>query len=129
MEIKKLNDKMSEIIEAIGGNEVSNGMQAPKPGDIKVKDMVVMPARDQENTDGSKTHINSWVRVDFEEGGSLSLRSLLISPDITWDNKGTQDLRIKALATADKLTFTHSESKTSKAGNPYKVAHVLPITL
>jgi hypothetical protein len=129
MEIKKLNDKMESIIEAIGGNEVSNGMSAPKAGNIKVKDMVVMPARDQQNADGSVTHINSWVRVDFEEGGSLSLRSLLISPDITWDNKGTQDLRIKALAASDKLTFTHSESKTSKAGNPYKVAHVMPITL
>ena len=129
MEIKNLEKKIDAIVEAIGGNEVSNGMAAPKPGEVKVKDMTVVPARDQENADGSITHINSWVRVDFEQGGSLSLRSLLISPDITWDNKGTQDLRIKALATADKLVFTHSESKTSKAGNPYKVAHVMPITL
>ena len=129
MKATELTDnKMNEIIGIIG-NEVSNGMQAPKAGPVEVKNLVPVPARDQVNADGSQTHINAWVRVDFKDGGSLSLRSLLISPDITWDNKPTQTERIKALATTDKLSFTYSESKTSKTGNPYKVAHVIPVTL
>lgn len=129
MKIDKLTDKKMESIINIIGNEVSNGMTAPKAGPVVVKDLVPVPERDQSNADGSVTHINAWVRVDFEGGGSLSLRSLLISPDITWENKPKQDERIKALATTDKLSFTYSESKTSKTGNPYKVAHVIPITL
>jgi len=127
MEIKNLEKKIDAIIGVVG-NEVSSSFKAPSTGNVTVKDMSVVEGRDQQNADGTTTHIREWVRVDFNEGGSLSLRSLLISPDITWNNKPTQTDRVKALATA-KLFYTHSESKTSKAGNPYKVAHVTPITL
>ena len=132
--MKKLNKNEMESIIAVIGNEVSNGFTSPKYGLLGIKAMEPVPARDQQNSDGTVTHINAWVRVDFEDeagapAGSASLRSVLISPDITWKPEwDNQEKRINALAEA-KLTFTHMESKTSKSGNPYKVCHFAPISL
>lgn len=121
-------EELNSIIEIIG-NEVSNGFTAPKAGVVTIKSMTPVGARDQTDAKGVTTHINPWVRVDFNEGGSASLRSILISPDITWNDKPTQSDRVQAL-TGAKLTFTYMESRESKnTGNPYKVAHFVPQTL
>jgi hypothetical protein len=72
---------------------------------------------------------NPWVRVDFEQGGMLSLNGILRSPDITWDGLNTNTERIKALCATKDLQFTHQESLTSRAGQPYKRNHFVPITL
>lgn len=135
--MKNLTEKQIEVIvAAIGGNEVRNAFTALQAGEVKLDNLTVIEASDQTNADGTVTHINEWVRADFvrvtdnQPAGSASLRSILISPDIKWDNKNTQTDRIKALVGADKLTFTYMEARTSKStGNPYKVAHFVPQTL
>lgn len=119
-EIKK--ELMTEILEVVG-KDTSGQFTSPKPGEVTIKDMRVMPERNQ--PDGTK--INAWVRVDFEPAGSCSLRSLLISPEITWTSD-QQEQRINKLASA-KLEWQFIEPRMSKANNPYKVAHVKPITL
>lgn len=127
--MKKLNKEQLDSILEIVGNEVSTGFTSPKSGTVTVKAMTPVGAQDRTDAQGNLVHINPWVRVDFNEGGSASLRSILISPDITWDNKPTQGDRVQALAEAS-LTFTYMESKVAKtSGNPYKVAHFVPQTL
>lgn len=135
--MKKLDEKdIKVIVAAIGGDEVRNAFTALQAGEVKLDNLTVVPASDQPNGEGGTTHINEWVRADFvratdnQPAGSASLRSILISPDIKWDNKNTQTDRIKALIGAEKMTFTYMEARTSKStGNPYKVAHFVPQTL
>lgn len=124
-------EQMKSIIETIGGNEVSNGFAPLQRGVIKLENLTVVPPRDL--PDGG--HINAWVRADFVTkdnvpAGSASLRSILISPDITWkDENNSQEKRINALTSAE-LTFTNMEAKVAKTSKlPYKVAHFLPVTL
>lgn len=128
--MKNLTKEELNSIIAIIGNEVSNGFTAPKAGEVTIKSMTPIGERDQTDAKGVVTHINAWVRVDFNEGGSASLRSILISPDITWkEENNSQEKRIQAL-TGAKLTFTYMEKRESKnTGNPYKVAHFVPQTL
>ena len=122
--MEKLEGKELEDVLAVVGRETSGSFTQPTAGPVKVKKLTVIPERDQ--ADG--THINAWVRVDFETGGSCSLRSLLISPNIKWKSDKQED-RINALITSDALEWQFIEPRVSKAGNPYKVAHVKDITL
>lgn len=121
--MKKLDETQMQAILKVVGTDTAGQFTSPKAGEVTVENMTIVPERDM--PDGTK--INSWVRVDFKPAGSCSLRSLLISPDITWTSD-KQDARINALAGA-KLEWQFIEPRTSKAGNPYKVAHVKPITL
>ena len=68
----------------------------------------------------------SWARVTFSDGGVLSLRGVLQSPDMAsfWKNAKTDD-RINQLTDA-KLMFLAKEAKTSKTGSPYNVIHIIP---
>ena len=124
------NDELNAIIEAIGGNEPSTSASLPQAGiPLTVKDMKPqdgVPRRDdQGRLTGEKS--NPWVRVEFEQGGVLSLNGILRSPDLKWEGLDTNADRIKALC-AGKLTFTHQESLTSRAGQPYKRNHFVPQT-
>lgn len=67
-----------------------------------------------------------WAKVTFSDGGVLSLRGVLQSPDMTafWKNANTDD-RINQLTDA-KLMFLAKEAKTSKTGSPYNVIHIIP---
>ena len=124
---KLTQDEMKKILEVVG-EETSGSFTQPKAGAVEIKKLTVIGARDQTDKDGNVTHINAWVRVDFKQGGSCSLRSLLISPNITWTSDKQAD-RIEALRAAKNLEWQFIEPRTSKAGNPYKVAHVKDITL
>ena len=69
-----------------------------------------------------------WARATFEDGGILSCRSILLSPDVTYkDGVTSTESKLKALASA-KLTFLYVEERTSKrTGNKYKVSHFVPV--
>lgn len=128
--MKTLSNDEIQKITAIIGEEPSSSVSLPKAGKITVKAMSIQPGVPQRNDKGELTGVvsNQWVRVDFNEGGSLSLNGILRSPDITWDGLDKNADRIKALCTAE-LTFTHQESLTSRAGQPYKRNHFVPITI
>ena len=128
--MKTLNQKeIADIIAAIG-DEPSTSTSLPKAGvELTVKDMKVQAGIDLRDENGALTgeKSNPWVRVDFEQGGSLSLNGILRSPDITWEGLDNNTERIKAIC-AGKLVFTHQESLTSRAGRPYKRNHFIPQT-
>lgn len=128
--MKTLSDDEIQKITAIVGEEPSSSVSLPKAGKITVKAMSIQPGVPQRNDKGELTGEVSkqWVRVDFNEGGSLSLNGILRSPDITWNGLDNNKDRIKALCTAE-LTFTHQESLTSRAGQPYKRNHFVPQTI
>ena len=120
------NDEVKKLTDVIG-EEPSSSVSLPKAGKITVKAMTIQPGVPQTNEKGELTGVVSkqWVRVDFNEGGSLSLNGILRSPDLTWEGLDKNADRIKALCTAE-LTFTHQESLTSRAGQPYKRNHFVP---
>lgn len=128
--MKALSNDEIQKITAIVGEEPSSSVSLPKAGKITVKAMSIQPGVPQRNEKGELTGVvsNQWVRVDFNEGGSLSLNGILRSPDITWNGLDKNADRIKALCTAE-LTFTHQEALTSRAGQPYKRNHFVPITI
>ena len=128
--MKTLSNDEIQKITAIVGEEPSSSVSLPKAGKITVKAMSIQPGVPQRNDKGELTGVvsNQWVRVDFNEGGSLSLNGILRSPDITWNGLDKNADRIKALCTAE-LTFTHQEALTSRAGQPYKRNHFVPITI
>lgn len=122
-------NELDAIIAAIG-NEPSSTTSLPKAGEkLTVKDMKVQDGIDLRDANGQLTgeKSNPWVRVDFEQGGSLSLNGILRSPELTWDGLNDNTERIKALC-AGELIFTHQESLTSRAGRPYKRNHFIPQT-
>ena len=128
--MKTLNQKEIDAIIAAIGNEPSASTSLPKAGEaLTVKDMKVQAGIDLRDENGVLTgeKSNPWVRVDFEQGGSLSLNGILRSPDLTWDGLDNNTERIKALC-AGELVFTHQESLTSRAGRPYKRNHFIPQT-
>lgn len=128
--MKTLSQNEIDAIIAAIGNEPSTSTSLPKAGEeLTVKDMKVQPGIDLRDENGVLTgeKSNSWVRVDFEQGGSLSLNGILRSPDLTWDGLNDNTERIKALC-AGKLLFTYQESLTSRAGRPYKRNHFVPQT-
>lgn len=128
--MKTLSDDKIKELTAIVGEEPSSSVSLPKAGKITVKAMTVQPGVPQRNDKGELTGEVSkqWVRVDFNEGGALSLNGILRSPDLTWNGLDKNADRIKALCTAE-LTFTHQESLTSRAGQPYKRNHFVPQTI
>ena len=125
------NDQLTAIVTAIGGDQPSQAASLPPAGvPLTVKDMTPqegVPQRDEKGTLTGEVS-NPWVRVEFEEGGVLSLNGILRSPDIKWEGLDTNTERIKAIC-ANKLTFMYQESLTSRAGAPYKRNHFVPITL
>ena len=126
--MKTLNQNEIEAIIAAIGNEPSTSTSLPKAGEkLTVKDMKVQAGIDLRDENGTLTgeKSNPWVRVDFEQGGSLSLNGILRSPDLTWIGLDNNTERIKALC-AGELVFTHQESLTSRAGRPYKRNHFIP---
>ena len=128
--MKTLNQNEIDAIIAAIGNEPSTTTSLPKAGDhLTIKDMKVQPGIDLTDENGVLTGEKSkpWVKVDFEQGGSLSLNGILRSPDLTWDGLDNNTERIKALC-AGELVFTHQESLTSRQGRPYKRNHFIPQT-
>lgn len=128
--MKTLSDEKIKELTDIVGEEPSTATRVPNAGKLTVKAMTVQPGVPQRNDKGELTGevSNKWVRVDFNEGGSLSLNGILRSPDLTWNGLDNNKDRIKALCTAE-LTFTHQESLTSRAGQPYKRNHFVPQTI
>jgi len=128
--MKTLSDDEIKKITAIVGEEPSTATRVPNAGKLTVKAMSIQPGVPQRNEKNELTGVVSkeWVRVDFNEGGSLSLNGVLRSPDLIWNGLDNNKDRIKALCTAE-LTFTHQEAKTSRAGLPYKVNHFVPQTI
>lgn len=128
--MKTLSDDKIKELTAIVGEEPSSSVSLPKAGKITVKAMSIQPGVPQRNDKGELTGEVSkqWVRVDFNEGGSLSLNGILRSPDLNWNGLDKNADRIKALCSAE-LTFTHQESLTSRAGQPYKRNHFVPQTI
>lgn len=128
--MKTLSKNEIDAIIAAIGNEPSSTTSLPKAGEkLTVKDMKVQDGIDLRDANGQLTgeKSNPWVRVDFEQGGSLSLNGILRSPELTWDGLNDNTERIKALC-AGELIFTHQESLTSRAGRPYKRNHFIPQT-
>ena len=128
--MKTLSKNEIDAIIAAIGNEPSSSTSLPKAGDhLTIKDMKVQAGIDLRDANGVLTgeKSNPWVRVDFEQGGSLSLNGILRSPDLTWEGLNDNTERIKALC-AGELVFTHQESLTSRAGRPYKRNHFIPQT-
>lgn len=125
--MKALSNEEIQKITAIVGEEPSTATRVPSAGKLTVKAMSIQPGVQQRDEKGELTGVvsNQWVRVDFNEGGSLSLNGILRSPDLTWEGLDKNADRIKALCTAE-LTFTHQESLTSRAGQPYKRNHFVP---
>jgi len=122
-------NEIDAIIAAIG-DEPSTTTSLPKAGEpLTVKSMKVQEGIDLTDNNGVLTGEKSrpWVKVDFEQGGSLSLNGILRSPDLTWDGLNSNRDRIKALC-AGKLVFTYQESLTSRQGRPYKRNHFIPQT-
>ena len=125
------NSQAQEFVNAIfEGNDVPNELnRLPQAGiPLGIVKMEKKPwATRKEN--GEIDRQGNWVAVTFDDGGVLSLRGILQSPDITWDAEcKTQSDRIMALGSA-KLTYTYQESLVSKAGNPYKRTHFAKTTV
>lgn len=128
--MKTLNQKEIDAIIAAIGNEPSSSTSLPQAGKpLTVKNMTVQDGIDLTDANGVLTGEKSkpWVRVDFEQGGTLSLNGILRSPDLTWEGLDNNTERIKAIC-AGELVFTHQESLTSRAGRPYKRNHFIPQT-
>lgn len=124
------NDELKAIVNAIGGDTPSSTASLPQAGiPLTIKDMKPQEGVPQRDANGALTGevSNPWVRVEFEEGGVLSLNGILRSPDLKWEGLNTNQDRIKALC-AGKLVFTHQEERTSRAGAPYKRNHFVPQT-
>lgn len=123
-------NELTAIVAAIGGDTPSTAASLPQAGvELTIKSMTTqdgVPQRDdQGRLTGEKS--NPWVRVEFDQGGVLSLNGILRSPDLKWEGLDTNTDRIKALCVG-KLVFTHQESLTSRAGQPYKRNHFVPQT-
>lgn len=129
--MKTLNqNELAAIVAAIGGDVPSSAASLPKAGvELTVKNMTPQDGVPQRDDKGRLTgeKSNPWVRVEFEQGGVLSLNGILRSPDLTWEGLDTNTDRIKAICSG-KLIFTHQESLTSRAGAPYKRNHFVPQT-
>ena len=123
-------NEMNAIVKAIGGDQPTSTASLPQAGiPLTIKDMKPQEGVPQRDANGALTGevSNPWVRVEFNEGGVLSLNGILRSPDLKWEGLDTNSDRIKALC-AGKLVFTHQESLTSRAGAPYKRNHFVPQT-
>ena len=110
---------------AFGGNDTPSSITKLPQSGVPLKITGMKPDTWEIREDGEVKRSGDWVRVTFEDGGVLSLRGILQSPDLSWaEGLNTNTQRIKAL-TADglALTFTHQESLISKSGNPYKRTH------
>ena len=129
--MKTFNDEeLNAIVNAIGGDTPSSTATLPQAGiPLTIKDMKPQAGIPQRDANGALTGetSNPWVRVEFNEGGILSLNGILRSPDIKWEGLNTNKDRIKALC-AGQLVFTHQEEKTSRANTPYKLNHFVPQT-
>ena len=124
------NDELKAIVKAIGGDQPSSTASLPQAGiPLTVKSMTPQEGVPQRDEKGALTGevSNPWVRVEFNEGGVLSLNGILRSPDLKWEGLDTNSDRIKAIC-AGTLVFTHQESLTSRAGAPYKRNHFVPQT-
>lgn len=122
------NEELNAIVKAIGGDQPSSTASLPQAGiPLTIKDMKPQEGVPQRDANGALTGevSNPWVRVEFNEGGVLSLNGILRSPDLKWEGLDTNSDRIKALC-AGTLVFTHQESLTSRAGAPYKRNHFVP---
>lgn len=121
-------NELKAIVNAIGGDQPTSTATLPQAGiPLTIKDMKPQEGVPQRDANGALTGevSNPWVRVEFNEGGVLSLNGILRSPDLKWDGLNTNTDRIKALC-AGTLVFTHQESLTSRAGAPYKRNHFVP---
>ena len=129
--MKTFNEnELNAIVNAIGGDTPSSTASLPQAGiPLTIKDMKPQAGVPQRDANGALTGevSNPWVRVEFNEGGVLSLNGILRSPDFKWEGLNTNKDRIKALC-AGTLVFTHQESLTSRAGAPYKRNHFVPQT-
>lgn len=124
------NEELKAIVNAIGGDTPSSTASLPQAGiPLTIKEMKPQEGVPQRDANGALTGevSNPWVRVEFEQGGVLSLNGILRSPDIKWEGLDSNTDRIKALC-AGQLVFTHQESLTSRAGAPYKRNHFVPQT-
>lgn len=122
------NEELNAIVKAIGGDTPSSTASLPQAGiPLTIKDMKPQEGVPQRDASGALTGevSNPWVRVEFNEGGVLSLNGILRSPDLKWEGLDSNTDRIKALC-AGTLVFTHQESLTSRAGAPYKRNHFVP---
>lgn len=122
------NEELNAIVKAIGGDTPSSTASLPQAGiPLTIKDMKPQEGVPQRDANGALTGevSNPWVRVEFNEGGVLSLNGILRSPDLKWEGLDSNTDRIKALC-AGTLVFTHQESLTSRAGAPYKRNHFVP---
>lgn len=122
------DDELKAIVNAIGGDQPTSTASLPQAGiPLTIKDMKPQDGVPQRDANGALTGevSNPWVRVEFNEGGVLSLNGILRSPDLKWEGLNTNSDRIKALC-AGTLVFTHQESLTSRAGAPYKRNHFVP---
>ena len=128
------NDEIAKITKIVGEDPSTTAQVPPVGTPLTVKNISVqegIPLRDENGVENGKFS-NPWVRVDFNEGGMLSLAGILRSPDIKWNGLDKNADRIQALCSLkadDKFMFTHQEPKTSRLGQPYKVNHFVPVSI
>lgn len=130
--MKKIeNAQAQEFVKVIfDGNDVPNSLnRLPASGVAQGITKMETKKWEVRGDNGEVTRNGEWVAVTFDDGGVLSLRGILQSPDIEWGAEcKNQSDRIMALSTA-KLTYTYQESLTSKAGNPYKRTHFAKVQI
>lgn len=137
----KTKDELQTLVKEFlnDDNSISSTTSLPNAGDsLTIKDISgktfydrvtkEMAAANPELKEGEElrdeAHTHRFVAVTFEEGGQLSVATLLRSPDLTWDEAlDTKVKRMDALQQmpAGSLVFFSKEVKTSKAGRSYNV--------
>ena len=74
-------------------------------------------------------HTHKFLAGDFKPSGTLSLATLLRSPELTWDESlDTKSKRIEALQIVS-LMFCAKEVAKSKSGRTYNIYHMRPQTI
>ena len=74
-------------------------------------------------------HQHKFLAGEFKPSGTLSLATLLRSPELTWDeNLDTKTKRIDALQHVTVMFFSKEVAK-SKSGRTYNIYHMRPQTI
>ena len=132
--MKNLNEIENLVKEYInGGNEISSATTLPPIGsEISLKDVdgktFKTRATQADVDNGTAKAVGEeigdpikFLAGTFEPSGTLSMATLLRSPDLTWDESlNTKSLRIAALKDV-KLIFCGKEIGKSKSGRTYNI--------
>ena len=126
-EINKMD--LGAVVANLGeSGTLSHRPESGKTQEIVGFDLANIP--EQRGANGELiSSARDWARATFEDGGVLSCRSIMLSPEINWGKAVKTEEKLKAVGAA-KLTFLYVEEKVSKrTGNTYKVAHFTPIAV